>query len=346
MSRLDQEPDVIEQARKLGVLGRGDPVAAVVGHCLDRIRRWVRTEGPVTTIGQLESVVARRLHMVFEEVETDEALTALIRKYVKLGEGVFAYLKHDLDGETFGATYRRSTAAPDAPDRLVAIIDCRGDKGARRFFTRWHEVAHFLVEPDPEVVVTPVHRASDSPLERLMDEIAAHAGFYEPIFGPALDGAMAGRPRLTLNVVEAVRRQHFVTASFQSTLFACHRRLTTPVVYVEAEERHKAEHERQIKGGVQWLFEEARPEAQLRAAEVVPNAAAQKSKLFIAPNMRIPPSSVIHRLYHDDLGLEDAGQENLNTWEHSGGKRLANQEVWIEAKKIKGRVVAIVQPMM
>ena len=30
MSRLDQEPDVIEQARKLGLLGRGDSVQAIV----------------------------------------------------------------------------------------------------------------------------------------------------------------------------------------------------------------------------------------------------------------------------------------------------------------------------
>lgn len=345
MSRLDLESDVIEQARKLGLTERGDPVQAVVGYCLDRIRRWVRTDGPVSTIDDLEALVARRLHMTFEEVETDEALAAVIRKYVKLGEGVFAFLKHDLDGETFGATYRRDTVPDDAPDRLVAIIDCRGDKGARRFFTRWHEVAHFLVEPDVEAVMTPVRRASDSPMERLMDEIAAHAGFYEPIFGPAFDREMAGSPRLTFRCVESVRRQRFASASFQSTLFACHRRLTTPVVYIEAEERHKAEHERQIKGGVQWLFEEARPEAQLRAAQVVPNAAAQKLSLFIAPKMRIPPSSVIYRLFHDPLGLDDAGQENLNTWEHSGGKRLADQDVWVEAKKVKGRVIAIVQPM-
>ncbi|MBN9519468.1 hypothetical protein J0H58_13250 [bacterium] len=345
MSRLDDEPDVIEQARRLRLAGHGNPVQAIVGHCLDRIRRWVQSDGPVATIGQLEALVTRRLRMVFEEVESDEGLAALIRKYILLGEGVFAYLKHDLDGDTFGATYRRSTAAPDAPDRLVAIIDCRGDKGARRFFTRWHEVAHFLVEPDPEEVETPVHRASDSPLERLMDEIAAHAGFYEPIFGPAFDREMASRPRLTFQVVEAVRGQCFPDASFQATLFACHRRLMTPVVYVEAEERLKAEHERQIKGGVQWLFEEARPEAQLRAAQVVPNAAAQRAKLFIAPNMRIPSSSVIHRLFFDSLGSEDTGRENLNTWEHSGGKRLADQEVWVEAKKVKGRVVAIVQPV-
>lgn len=345
MSRLDLESDVIEQARKLGLMERGNPVQAIVGYCLDRVHRWVRMDGPVSTIGDLEALVAHRLHMTFEEVETDETLTTLIRKYVKLGEGVFAYLKHDLDDETFGATYRRDTVSPDAPDRLVAIIDCRGDKGARRFFTRWHEIAHFLVEPDIEAATTPVRRATDSPMERLMDEIAAHVGFYEPIFGPAFDREMASSSRLTFRCVESVRRQQFASASFQSTLFACHRRLTTPVVYIEAEERHKAEAEREIKRGVQWLFEEAAPEAQLRAVLVLPNAAAQKSNLFIAPKMRIPSSSVIHRLFHTPFGLENAGRENLNSWEHSGGKRLADQEVWVEAKKVKDRVIAIVQPL-
>lgn len=345
MSRLDQEPDVIDLAHELGLSGRGNPLEAVVGHCLDRIGCWLTSDGPVSTIGELESVVAQRLHMVFEEVETDEALDSVIRKYVKFGEGVFTYLKHDLDGDTFGATYRRDKVPLDAPDRLVVIIDCRGDKGPRRFFTRWHEIAHFLVEPEGKEVESPVRRASDSPLERLMDEIAAHAGFYEPIFGPIFDREMAGHPRLTFQVADTVRRRFCATASFQSTLFACLRRLTTPVVYVEASVAHKAEHEREIRQGGQWLFEETRPEAQLRAVQVVPNAAAQKAKLFIAPKMRIPGSSVIHRLFDDKSGGEDLGQENLSTWEYSKGKRLADQAVWIEAKKIKDQVIALVQPV-
>jgi hypothetical protein len=345
MSRLDQEPDVIEQARKLGLPGCGDPVKAVVGYCVDRIGRWVRSDGPVAEIQHLEEIVARRLRMVFEEVESDDDLDGVIRKYVKLGEGVFAYLKHDLDGETFGATYRRCKTAPDAPDELVAIIDCRGEKGARRFFTRWHEVAHFLVEPEGEEVETPVRRASDSPLERLMDEIAANVGFYEPLFGPIFDEQMAGQPRLTFEAVEGIRRSHFALASFQSTLFACNRRFGSPVVYVEAALAHKAEAQRKIKQGMRPLFEEIQPVAKLRAVQVVPNAAAQKANLFIAPKMRIPETSVIHRLFLDECGIETSGQENLHTWEHSGGKRLVNQEVWVEAKKVKERVIAILQPI-
>jgi hypothetical protein len=83
----------------------------------------------------------------------------------------------------------------------------------------------------------------------------------------------------------------------------------------------------------------------LRAVQVVLIGTAQKAKLFIAPKMRIPEGSVIHRLFHDEFGTDVEGEENLSLWEHSGGKRLADQQVWIEAKKVRDRVVAIVQPL-
>ena len=347
MTRLAEEPDILELAKKLGVAGDGDPVDGILDLCNRRIDRWIEEAGGVRTVGHLESVVTARLQMVFEEVREDADFDRIKQVYaVGKRDFVFATMRHKFDDQvnpTFGALVRRKTADPDAPDRYVAVIDCRGDKLARRFFTRWHEIAHRLTtDADPD---KPQYRSEHDPIEQLMDRIASHIGFYEPFFGPVFDQELRGGARLSFEVVEAVRRQHFADASFQSTLFACHRRLTTPVVYVEAEERNKAEAEREIKRGVQWLFEEAAPVAQLRVALVLPNAAAQKSKLFIAPNMRIPSSSVIHRLFLDDLGLDDAGQENLNTWEHSRGKRLADQEVWIEAKKTKGRVVAIVQPV-
>lgn len=285
--------------------------------------------------------------MVFEEIREDEDFDRIKQVYaVGKRDFVFATMRqrfNDPENPTYGALVRRRNAAADDPDRYVAVIDCRGDKLARRFFTRWHELAHRLTtvaSPDE-----PVYRSEHDPIERMMDRIASHIGFYEPLFGPAYGREVRDGEMLSFEAVENIRLQAFPEASFQSTLFACHRRLTTPVVYIEAEERHKAEVEREIKRGVQWLFEEAAPEAQLRAALVLPNAVAQKSNLFIAPRMRIPPSSVIHRLFHNPFDLEDAGRENLNSWEHSGGKRLADQEVWVEAKKVKDRVIAIVQPL-
>ena len=45
---------------------------------------------------------------------------------------------------TYGALVQRRNAGPTDPDRFVAVIDSRGGKLARRFFTRWHEIAHRL----------------------------------------------------------------------------------------------------------------------------------------------------------------------------------------------------------
>ena len=156
---------------------------------------------------------------------------------------------------------------------------------------------------------------------------------------------MAHHPRLSFRAVEDIRRNGFADASFQSTLFACHRRMATPVVYLEAALAHKTEAARQIEQGVQWLFDEAKPEALVRAVQVIANDAAKEAGLVIHENMRVPPSSVIHRLFEDEATGDGSSQENLNTWDHSGGKHLADCEVWIESKKIKDRVIALIQPV-
>jgi hypothetical protein len=115
---------------------------------------------------------------------------------------VFATMRHKFDDQgnpTFGALVRRKNAAADAPNRYVAVIDCRGSKYARRFFTRWHEIAHRL--PTDADTDEPAYRSEHDPIERLMDEIAAKVGFYEPIFTPAFDAEMRGQPRLTFEIV-------------------------------------------------------------------------------------------------------------------------------------------------
>ncbi len=249
----------------------------------------------------------------------------------------------DAGNPTYGALIRRSNAEAYAPDRYVAVIDCRGDKLARRFFTRWHEIAHRLsTDADPD---EPVYRSEHDPIEQMMDRLASHLGFYEPLLSPAYDREMRGKGTLSFEVVENIRRHAFPDASFQSTLFACHRRYSEPAVYVEATPALKVGHKREIKQGAQWLFDDLRPVPQVRAVMVVQNDAAKQSGLFIAPNMRVPESSLIHRVYCDESLNDRESIENLRDWEHSGGKHLPDQEVRIEAKRTRDRVIALVQPV-
>ena len=180
MSRLDQEHDVIALARELGL--RGNPVEAVVRFCEEKIGCWAADFGAVENVAALEQLVADHLQLVFEEVCSDDDLERIIAKYVAQGEYVFATLRDELGPETFGLTIKRKHCGPESGDKYVAVIDCRGDKASRRFFTRWHEIAHLLVlEKELDALV---RRSSHDPIERLMDEIAGRIGFYEPIFGP------------------------------------------------------------------------------------------------------------------------------------------------------------------
>lgn len=341
MTRLESEPEVMALAAELGMPAKTDPVRWVVDHCLARVKSWCPSSAPVADIGELEKLVTRNLQVVLEEAWTDDGLDAIIERYVDMGEGVFRFLRHDLDSGTFGVTIRRKNASLDASDRYVAVIDCRGDKAARRFFTRWHEIAHLLVLTQD--LDSPVRRASDSPLERLMDEIAGQVGFYQPIFDPAFAAYMPDGEPLTFDAVEKIRKRHFPDASFQATLFAAMRRSESPTVYLEAALAYKAEEARAVNRSEQWLFDDARPAPKLRAAKVVPNAAALASGFFVPPNMRVPESSIIHRLFVATDEQELSGTENLGSWEHSKGKKLHSRPVWIESRKVRDGVFATIQ---
>jgi len=340
MGRLDQEPDVVALARELGL--RGNPVEAVVRFCEEKIGCWAADAGRVENVGALEQLVGDRLRLAFEEVCSDDDLTGITAKYVAQGEYVFATLRDVLDSTTFGVTIRRKRCGPESNGRYVAVIDCRGDKAARRFFTRWHEIAHLLVLE--KELAAPVRRSAHDPIERLMDEIAGRIGFYEPIFGPVFVREHS-KPLLEFPTVEAIRRAYCDRASFQSTLFACQRRIHSPILYVEAAMKLKAEEERQLRSKQRKFLEDDPPVAKLRVGLAVPNQAASDEGFRIAPNMRVPEGSTIHKLYSDPNAEEASGSENLGAWEFSNGSSLPDREVWVDARKAAERVIAIVQPI-
>ncbi len=347
MSRLDEAAEIIALAENLGLGLPAKPVQAVVCFCLRQIDCWVREVGGVARIADLEALITRKLQMVFEEVWSDEDFDRIKAKYATgKKDFVFASLRmrfDDADNPTYGILIRRKNAPADAPDRYVAVIDCRSSKAARRFFTRWHEIAHRLTTVDE--LDEPAYRSEHDPIERLMDEIAGHVGFYGPLFDPVFQAAHQGKELLLFRTVEAVVRQGFPEASFQATLNACTRRLPTPVIYLEAGLGHKAAVKRDIEDDSPRLFAFEEPPPQLRAVRVVVNEAAQREKFVIPQNMRVPESSVIRSLFETEGEWEAANREHLRIWSDSKGKRLEGRAVAVEAHKVADRVIAIVQPV-
>jgi hypothetical protein len=345
MTRWEHTTEISDLAGRLGV-GGGAPVDRILDHCRRRIDGWVAEAGGVTDIDALESLVTRRLQMVFEEIRSDEDFNRLTEVYARQKKDpVFATVRlkfDDADNPTFGALLKRRNVADDATDRYVAVIDCRGNKLARRFFTRWHEIAHRLTTHADGGDTEPGYRSEHDPIERLMDEIAGHVGFYGPIFDPAYRQASQGKRHLRFGTIQGIIDTAFPSASFQATLFACSRRLPTPVVYLEAILAHKKEVKRRM--ATPSLFDEEPPPGELRAVKVIPNNAAQGDGFFIPTNMRIPEGSVIHGLFDAEPMTDGEGQECLSQWE-SQGKSLPKRAVVVEGRKVGDRVIAIVQPV-
>jgi hypothetical protein len=346
MNQSDAPSEVIELANELGVRTSA-PVQGILEYCKRRIDRWVAEAGGVTSIDALETLVSQRLQMVFEEIQSDQDFERLKDTYAKgKKEYVFAAMRtkfDDSENPTYGALVQRRNVNGDSPDRFVAVIDCRGNKLARRFFTRWHEIAHRLTTHAD--MLEPVYRSEHDPIERLMDDIAGHIGFYEPIFGPAFHRIHKGDPFLKFSTVESVIREEFPTASFQATLFACIRRLETPVLYVEAAFAHKKEVKKRIEDTSPRFWEpDPPPPGELRAVKVKPNEVARVQGFSIPVNMRVPVGSLIDRLFKVEVVADDCANEDMKDWE-SKGRSLPRRAVKIEARKVPDRVIAIVQPV-
>jgi hypothetical protein len=345
MSRLDRASEIADLAAMLGLGSAGDPVDAILRHCRSRIDGWVAQAGGVRDIRQLEALVTGNLQMVFEEVRSDADFDRIKDQYAKAKKDpVFATMRlkfEDGDNPTYGALVKRKNAGLNASDRYVAVIDCRGSKLARRFFTKWHEIAHRLTTDADE----PQYRSEHDPIERLMDEIAGHVGFYGPLYDRAFKGAHGGKTLLTFETVQSVIDRGFAEASFQATLNACTRRLPTPVIYLEAALGHKKAIKEEIEDDSPRLFAFEEPPPELRAVRVVANEAAQAEGFVIPQNMRVPASSVIRSLFEADGERDAANREDLGDWSDSKGNRLVGRGVAVEARKVFNRVIAIVQPV-
>lgn len=65
--------------------------------------------------------------------------------------------------------------------------------------------------------------------------------------------------------------------------------------------------------------------------------------MAVMPNFRVPPESVIHRVYYGQIPYVEA-EENLALWTSSDGKRLADFSIRVKAKRVNESVHALIVP--
>jgi hypothetical protein len=324
-------PSVSKLARDAGMFDSGDAVAFLIKYCRRKVDQWVEQFEPAN-LPQLLDTVTARLGLILEYVETSEGLAEIVQRYVLRGEGGFIRVQLELDADTYALVVR--LRQPINGRMHVAVIDCRGVKAARRWFSVWHEIAHLLVQPQLIFDFRRTRNEEKDAVESAMDAIAGELAFYEKLFSFESND-------LTFESLESHRQRHSADASAQAAYATVIKRVKRPALLLVAEPALKVGVRRAMKSAL--LFTEAAPTPSLRAVTIIGSPSSAEAGLYIPKNMRVPQRSIIHRVHQGELAAETITVQEDLAWWTSAGKCLQSVRVSVEAKTFGSRIMAIIQ---
>jgi hypothetical protein len=312
-----------------------DPVASIVAFCRKRVRAIQREFGS-QTLGDLLSAVAARVDTLFIEVHTDADVARVSAEYARRGEVIFVTLAEQLAPNVYAITFRL-TRPTEVDRQYVSVIDCRGEKGWRAYFSKWHELAHLLTLTEQgrlKFCRTHAEPEIKDPEEALMDVIAGEVGFLSDLVLPHTGG------EISFDKIAELRERLCSEASQQASLIGFVKAWPAPALLVHARLGLRAA---QRRAQAQRLlgFHDA-PEPVLRAVHVTQNSAADQTGFSIPRNMRVPPRSIIHSVSPGSKAV--AAIEDLGWWE-SQGRSLDSRQIKVIARPGYGGVDALIIPL-
>ncbi|MDP9190480.1 MAG: hypothetical protein M3P06_02100 [Acidobacteriota bacterium] len=316
-------------ARDLGAPDRDDPVASIIAHA-EGIIEPIRRQGACSTLTTLVGWVASKLGIKFEIVESDEQLATLQREYAARGETGFVGLALGLQApDCYGGT-----VALDHPRygiKYVAVIDCRGEKRYRSYFTKCHEVSHFLLKTKQQLLVfRRTHESTNHPEEQLVDRVASRLGFYPPLLRPYFVAP------LSFDLVGTIISELCPEASWESAVRGIVAAWPYPAVWLRGRLGLKrAEKSETDQGGPGFLPSSA---AKLRISDA-PAISQAAAKFGFFRNMRVPPNSVITSVF--DGAPPGEAREDLSWWDVSG-QHLHRLPIRVHARRVAAGIVEAV----
>jgi hypothetical protein len=213
-------------AADLGAKAGDDPLAFILRYAEKRVRAAAK-KLHARTLPELLDATAQEVSTRFEIVETDDELTRLVAANVARGETGFAQLPNDFK-DSYGVTLRLLKRREWEPER-VSVIDCRGSKRYKSYYTKWHELAHLLTLTQQEQLkFRRTHAQRQAADEALMELVAGHFGYWSEILQPHLTG------ELTFEALTRIRSEQCPEASWQSFVHAAIDRWTEPCCVPES----------------------------------------------------------------------------------------------------------------
>lgn len=330
--RLAYQGELIAAAKRLGIPARGDIERSLIRHAIQTIRTWITAHGTPKNLSDLLNNVATSFAIQVIEIHSDADIEALLTSIPPTREPVLARLAAELDDSTDAIILQRQNRAEwEMP--YLAIINCRGWHRSRRYFSKWHEVIHLLLDGNQLRFAFRKRAAKRKhPEEVLVDKIAGELAFHPDLFGPVFQTELEAAGRLTFEVVEEVRAKIAPDASRESTLYACLRSCPEPLFFLKARLLYKNSEKRQLDDLLSGLNGIKLPRRRLRVLSSSTNDAAARLGIRFHDNMQVPEVSLVSRAFnHPEARVQ--GREPLDIWQTSSGGPIGHGRLSIEARR-------------
>lgn len=311
-------------AERLGIPAGADLERRLIEHFQNQVSELIARLDKPKNLSELVDILGTCLGVEFVEIHDDSDLRALVKR---IPEAVVAGAVSQLDDDTDAITVRRKKPGWAKP--FLAIINCRGRHGYRRFFSKWHELVHLLLggeELQLSFRKTLAVAQRHDPEETLVDVVAGAIAFHPDIFDDVFSREYALAGRVTFELVDRVKSALAPDASRHSTMKACARRSPAPVILLRARLGLKRSEEASA-----LVADGTPPVPKLRVQEVDYNDGPRRPTLRLHRNMRVPETSVVMRAFRSFTRVSLKGIEDFEIWTTSLGGPIGAGIVAVEA---------------
>ena len=323
-------------AERLGLPSHG-PYAdmGIVDYCQRKVSDLVAKHGLPETVAELLERMAATLDVEIVEIHSEEDLANLFARIPLLREPALALVAAEFQEDTDAVTIRRR--APEEWERpYLAVINCQGWHYHRRYFTKWHELVHRLIDGEQlKFACRSSGEDEKDPGEVLVDKVAAVLAFYPDIVKPvAID---------TLDVIglgfqaaDALRDSIAEEASRQASALALLLYVSRPAWFIKCAKRlNRTEARSQANSRNRLKYE-----PKLRVIEASPNSEAIEAGIRVHQWMRVPETSLVQLSWQ--TGVEQTGDEDLANWETSAGGAIGFGLVSVDTWIVDDEVFALI----
>ena len=336
MNELIRHPKLRQIVRDLELPVSDDALRDLREHAVERVRNMV--EGwTLDTVEDLRLRVADQLSVKLVFITSNDDVYRIAGEFAqhKLRHIPLPRLleREFITGDTEGLLLDHPSPVKGSR-RYLAIIDARGPRAPRAYFTGWHELVHLLLCPPRQRVFDGFRRSPNEvqrrkdPLESAVDHIAGLLAFWEPIFKPALISAAGNN--LTFAAIEAAAEQVAPGASLYAASLAATRVWDGAAVFTTGEEATKTD-----GSGLA-----------LRLQTVIPNDLARRLDICVRRSMRVPTASALWRAFYEMPDTECAANEDQALWEVAGRGNLPKLPWAVQAIRRGSAVYAILKPIV